>query len=115
MLQPPGFTLISSNIAVGAHVQYVNMRLFNTLPCSCWYFVFTLVVFSSFPLLVLCHLFMLLAGDADAPLQPENILYNDQWVLKIADFGVSINLNDERAVTRAGTVDYMVRMRAVAP
>lgn len=40
--------------------------------------------------------------------QPENILYNENWVLKVADFGVSINLNDERAVTRAGTVDYMV-------
>ncbi len=29
-------------------------------------------------------------------------------MLKVADFGVSINLNAERAVTRAGTVDYMV-------
>lgn len=29
-------------------------------------------------------------------------------VIKLADFGISINLREERAVTRAGTLDYMV-------
>ena len=40
--------------------------------------------------------------------QPENILFTADWCLRVADFGVAINLNDERAVTRAGTADYMV-------
>ncbi|GLC41523.1 hypothetical protein PLESTB_001001800 [Pleodorina starrii] len=46
-------------------------------------------------------------GICHRDIKPENILYNELWVLKIADFGVSINMNDERAVTRAGTIDYM--------
>ena len=29
--------------------------------------------------------------------------------LKLADFGLAIDLGEERAVTRAGTLDYMVR------
>ncbi len=27
--------------------------------------------------------------------------------LKLCDFGLAINMNDERAVTRAGTLEYM--------
>ena len=30
-------------------------------------------------------------------------------VLKLGDFGLAIDLREERAVTRAGTLDYMVR------
>lgn len=40
--------------------------------------------------------------------QPENVLFTADWRLVIADFGVSIDLNQERAVTRAGTLEYMV-------
>ncbi|KAG2434150.1 hypothetical protein HXX76_007877 [Chlamydomonas incerta] len=40
-------------------------------------------------------------------IKPENILFTTDWRLVIADFGVSINLNQERAVTRAGTLEYM--------
>ena len=29
--------------------------------------------------------------------------------LKLADFGLCLNLREERSVTRAGTIDYMVR------
>ena len=29
--------------------------------------------------------------------------------LKLGDFGLAIDLREERAVTRAGTLDYMVR------
>jgi hypothetical protein len=29
-------------------------------------------------------------------------------VLKLGDFGLAIDLREERAVTRAGTLDYMV-------
>ena len=39
--------------------------------------------------------------------QPENILFGEDWTLKVADFGVSIDLLEERAVTRTGTTDYM--------
>lgn len=41
--------------------------------------------------------------------QPENILFTEDWTLKLADFGVSIDLTAERAVTRSGTEVYMVR------
>ena len=40
-------------------------------------------------------------------LQPENVLFTTDWRLLVADFGVSINLHHERAVTRAGTEGYM--------
>ncbi|PNW84284.1 hypothetical protein CHLRE_04g228208v5 [Chlamydomonas reinhardtii] len=46
-------------------------------------------------------------GIVHRDIKPENILYTQGWTLKIADFGVSICLRDERAVTRAGTVEYM--------
>ena len=38
----------------------------------------------------------------------QNILLDASGNIKIADFGLSIDLNEERAVTRAGTLDYMV-------
>ncbi len=43
-------------------------------------------------------------------IQPENVLFTDHKVLKLADFGLAIDLNEERAVTRAGTLDYMVSL-----
>ncbi|KAG2452835.1 hypothetical protein HYH02_002181 [Chlamydomonas schloesseri] len=46
-------------------------------------------------------------GVCHRDIKPENILYTADWCLRVADFGVAINLNDERAVTRAGTADYM--------
>ena len=39
--------------------------------------------------------------------QPANVLFTTDWRLLVADFGVSINLHHERAVTRAGTEGYM--------
>ena len=30
--------------------------------------------------------------------------------LKLADFGLCLNLKEERSVTRAGTLDYMVSL-----
>ena len=34
--------------------------------------------------------------------QPENVLFTDQRGLKLADFGLAIDLNEERAVGVAG-------------
>jgi hypothetical protein len=41
------------------------------------------------------------------PAPPENILFTKGSCLKLADFGLAIDLREERAVTRAGTLDYM--------
>jgi aurora kinase, other len=41
-------------------------------------------------------------------IKPENILFEENGALKIADFGLSINTDEERPVTRLGTLDYMV-------
>ncbi|PSC70705.1 aurora other [Micractinium conductrix] len=40
-------------------------------------------------------------------IKPENILLTADRVIKVADFGLSINWGEERPVTRAGTLDYM--------
>jgi aurora kinase len=34
-------------------------------------------------------------------IKPENILF-DEGILKVADFGLALNINEENAVTRAG-------------
>ncbi|GIL65803.1 hypothetical protein Vafri_19430 [Volvox africanus] len=40
-------------------------------------------------------------------IKPENLLMTTSWQLRVADFGAAINLTQERAVTRTGTMDYM--------
>lgn len=47
-------------------------------------------------------------------IKPENLLL-DKGVIKLADFGLSINLSEENAVTRAGTLDYMAPEVLVCP
>lgn len=48
--------------------------------------------------------------DAPADIKLENILLTKDRVIKLADFGLAVDLCEERAVTRAGTLDYMVRV-----
>jgi len=50
-----------------------------------------------------CHMRMAWHRD----IKPENVLFTEHRVLKLADFGLAIDLTEERAVTRAGTLDYM--------
>jgi hypothetical protein len=40
-------------------------------------------------------------------LQPENLLFTATWELKLADFGVAINLSNEQAVTHTGECSNM--------
>eukprot|EP00798_Chlamydomonas_sp_ICE-L_P027062 gene27062-2293_t len=40
-------------------------------------------------------------------IKPENVLFTRSMVLKLCDFGLAIDLREERAVTRAGTLEYM--------
>ncbi|KXZ46043.1 hypothetical protein GPECTOR_47g318 [Gonium pectorale] len=46
-------------------------------------------------------------GICHRDIKPENVFFTSDWRLKLGDFGVSINLARERAVTRAGTACYM--------
>ncbi len=51
---------------------------------------------------------------ACAAAQPENILFTKNMVLKLGDFGLAIDLREERAVTRAGTLVSLVMMTGCA-
>ncbi|KAG2450867.1 hypothetical protein HYH02_004700 [Chlamydomonas schloesseri] len=46
-------------------------------------------------------------GILHRDLKPENILFARNMTFKLCDFGLAIDLRDERAVTRAGTLEYM--------
>jgi len=46
-------------------------------------------------------------GFIHRDLKPENLLLTEKGVLKVADFGLSIDAKSERPVTRLGTLDYM--------
>ncbi|KAG2502234.1 hypothetical protein HYH03_000720 [Edaphochlamys debaryana] len=48
-------------------------------------------------------------------IKPENLLFTPDWRLKVCDYGVSINLMEERAVTRTGSRDYMAPEVSVCP
>ncbi len=46
-------------------------------------------------------------GIAHRDIKPENILFTGDMRLKLCDFGLAINMREEKAVTRAGTLEYM--------
>ena len=49
-------------------------------------------------------------GIAHRDLKLENTLLSGLGEIKLADFGLAIDTNHERPVTRAGTMDYMVKI-----
>ena len=49
-------------------------------------------------------------GIVHRDIKPENLLMSSGRVLKLADFGLSIDMSEERPVTRLGTLDYMVEL-----
>ena len=57
------------------------------------------------PALLALH-YMHARGVVHRDIKPENILVTAASI-KLADFGLSINADHERPVTRAGTLDYM--------
>eukprot|EP00798_Chlamydomonas_sp_ICE-L_P026785 gene26785-4372_t len=46
-------------------------------------------------------------GIVHRDIKPENVLFMADSTLKLADFGLAIDVTEERANTRAGTLDYM--------
>ncbi len=40
-------------------------------------------------------------------IKPENLLLSEEYEVKLADFGLAINLDAQAPISRAGTLDYM--------
>ncbi|KAF5830517.1 kinase-like domain-containing protein [Dunaliella salina] len=69
-----------------------------------WIYVpFTTIGSLSWRVVYVC----LLQGIIHRDIKPENCLLTDTRVLKLADFGLAVDLREERANTRAGTLEYM--------
>lgn len=44
---------------------------------------------------------------AHRDIKPENIFLSEDWTLKLGDFGLALDANQELPFTRSGTLDYM--------
>ena len=40
-------------------------------------------------------------------IKPENLLLNEDYEVKLADFGLAINIDLQAPLSRVGTLDYM--------
>ncbi|KAG2437211.1 hypothetical protein HXX76_005874 [Chlamydomonas incerta] len=54
-------------------------------------------------------------GVVHRDIKPENLLFTPDWHLKLCDFGVSVCLREERAVTRTGSRYYMAPEVVMCP
>ncbi|KAG2453971.1 hypothetical protein HYH02_001017 [Chlamydomonas schloesseri] len=54
-------------------------------------------------------------GIVHRDIKPDNLLFTLDWQLKLCDFGVSVCLHEERAVTKTGSKDYMAPEVVVCP
>ena len=40
-------------------------------------------------------------------IKPENLLLSEEYEVKLADFGLAINIDAQAPISRVGTLDYM--------